>query len=538
MATPLVPLHLLVLLPVLIGAGTYFLPKKAYQVAMLLGTLSVSFLAVQLFISVRWGTDVVQYVAGWPEVVAIKLVADGFSAPMVLLTAVFFTSTYLFSTRAAYMDKTFIFIFLMLEGALFGIFLSGDLFNIYVIMELGMLAITILIMYKKEKQAVYDAMLYIMMNFIAMAFMMMGIAYIYRITGVLDLMVIQQRISELSDPRVLIVPYAMIMTAVALKAALLPLFGWLPRAHGAPSAPAIVSAVLSGVQVKVGIYLLVRLGMVFSPAIDARMFFLVLGFLTSVAGFLLAIAQKDIKLILAYHTVSQVGLIVMGLNLGSEVAFWGAMYHIINHALFKGLLFLTAGIIIEEYNTRFYSDIRGVLKSMPVIGIATLAGVLGITGAPFFNGSISKYFILQSVQGSPAELGLYLINFGTILSFVKYSTILFGKNTLMRTPARDPFVAIISLVFGITILAGGIFGSQAVALLYGPQYAAGGALGTQKILIFIGTVALGVATYFLGIRRIGGFLTTIRRFKLSFNQVTALITLFFVLLLAFTYFTV
>lgn len=538
MTIPLIPLHVFVFLPVIIGAVTYFLPTRWYHAVMLLGNLAVSVLAVNIFIHVRWTADIIQFVAFWPETVAIKLAADSLSAPMVMLTACFFSCTYLFSTRAGYMDKTFIFIFLMLEGALFGVFLSGDLFNIYVIMELGMIAVAILIMYKQDRQSVYDAMLYIMMNFIAMAFMMLGIAYIYRITGVLDLAVLEQRISELSNPRSVIIPYAMIMTAVSLKAALLPLFGWLPRAHGAPSAPAIVSAVLSGIQVKVGVYLLIRLNTVFSPAIDASMFFLILGFLTSVAGFLLAIAQKDIKLILAYHTVSQVGLIVMGLHMGTEVAFWGGMYHIINHALFKGLLFLSAGIIIEEYGTRSYSEIRGVLRRMPIIGIATLAGVLGITGAPFFNGSISKYFITAGVQGNLAEIGLYLINFGTILSFVKYSTILFGTPTLKKSPKMDPYVSGISLLFGAAILVGGIFGSQAVSLMYGSQYSAQGALGFQKILTFFLTLAIGVGMYYMVVQKIGGVLAGVRIFKFSFNQVTVFITLFFVSLLGFAYFTV
>lgn len=537
--TPLIPLHVLVFLPIIVGALTYFLPRRLYQVAMLLGTLSVTFFSVQLFAAVRWGTDVVQFVAGWPEIVSIKLVADGFSAPMVMLTAIFFTCTYIFSTRAGYLDKTFIFIFLMLEGALFGVFLSSDLFNIYVIMELAMLTVAILIMYKKEQQAVYDAMLYIMMNFIAMAFMMLGIAYIYRITGVLDLAVMQVRLSELSDPKTVAVPYAMIMTAVALKSALFPLFGWLPRAHGAPSAPSVVSAVLSGIQVKVGVYLLVRLGIVFSPVIDAGMFFMILGFITSVVGFLLAIAQKDIKLILAYHTVSQVGLIVMGLNLGTDVAFWGGMYHIINHALFKGLLFLSAGVIIEAYGTRSVYEIRGVLRHMPIFGIAALAGVLGITGAPFFNGSISKYFISRGVQGNLGELGLYLINFGTILSFIKYSTILFGKPTgKAPKPPRDPFTAGISLLYGSAILAGGIFGSQAVSLIFGPQYAAHGALSLQKILTFLFTIAAGLLVYRVIIPKADSVLAGVRTFKFSFNQVTIFISLFFIFLLGYAYLTV
>ncbi|HKJ86006.1 MAG TPA: proton-conducting transporter membrane subunit, partial [Spirochaetia bacterium] len=313
------------------------------------------------------------------------------------------------------------------------------------------------------------------------------------------------------------------------------LFSWLPRAHGAPSAPAIVSAVLSGIQVKAGVYLLVRMSQVFEGVIDAAPFFLAVGFITSIVGFLLAIAQKDIKLILAYHTISQVGLIVVGLHLGSEVAFWGGMYHVINHALFKGLLFLTAGIIIEEYGTRSYAEIRGVLRHMPAIGIGTLAGILGITGAPFFNGSISKYFIQQGLQGDLGGIGLFVINLGTTLSFVKYSMILFGKPATTTPPSRDPWVAAVSLAFGVACLAGGLFGGPTVALVYGPEYATTGALGAEKVLTFLLTLGIAVAAYFLLIRRIGGFLSAIRRLKLSFNQITVFLTLFFVGLLGYTW---
>ncbi len=527
------PLYLLVLGPVLLGAVTYFMPRRPYQWTMGVGNILLSLAALHLFAQVRWGEPVQQYLAGWPAGVSIRLMADTISAPLVLLAALFFTATYGFATRAGYMDKTFIFLFLLLEAAVFGVLLSGDIFNIYVILELGMITVAILIMYRQDKQSVYDAMVYIMMNFTGMAFMTLGIAYLYRITGVLDLQLIHERLAELDDPRAVLVPYAAIMTAVAMKAALWPLFSWLPRAHGAPSAPSIVSAVLSGVQVKVGVYLLIRLNLVFIPVINAQAFFLVIGFITSTLGFMLAIAQKDIKLILAYHTISQVGLIVMGLNLGTSEAYWGGMYHIINHALFKGLLFLTAGVIIEAYGTRSYSEIRGVLYRMPLVGIGALIGVLGITGAPFFNGSISKYFIALGAAGNPAELGLYMINFGTMLSFVKYATILFGRPPPTLPVRRDPFVATVALLFGVTILAGGIFGGPAIALLYGPQYAVRGAFSLGKLALFLGTLAAAVAAYRWVVVRWDARLAEIRLFKPNFNQITILITLYFAALLAF-----
>jgi multicomponent Na+:H+ antiporter subunit D len=122
----------------------------------------------------------------------------------------------------------------------------------------------------------------------------------------------------------LYLPYALILTAVCLKAALMPLFSWLPKAHGTPSAPSVVSAVLSGLYVKNGIYLFIRCQSAFQP-IDVSTFFLVAGAVTAIAGAVFAIAQSDIKLILSYHTVSQIGLIMVALNMGSETAAVGAV---------------------------------------------------------------------------------------------------------------------------------------------------------------------------------------------------------------------
>ena len=526
-------LYLIILFPVTAAATGYFLPQRRYHQLLAAVNVSVTVLAAFLFHTVRSGQPLEHLMAGWPEGLAIRLVADSLSAPLVMLGAVFCTGTLLFSTRADYLDKTFLFLFMALESTLLGIFLSGDLFNIYVLIELSMLIIAILIMYKQDKQSVYDAMLYLMMNFIAMAFMLLGIGFIYRITGVLDLNMMHERIAMLESPQAVMLPFAMIMTAIALKAGMFPLFSWLPRAHGAPSAPAIVSAVLSGVQVKTGVYLLIRVSAVFAPQIDATAFFLVLGFITSIVGFLLAICQKDIKLILAYHTVSQMGLIVMGLHLGTETAFYGGLYHIINHALFKGLLFLTAGTIIESYHRRSYAEIRGVMRTMPAIGLGTLAGMLGITGAPFFNGSISKYFISDGLQGNWGGMALFLINLGTTLSFVKYAVILFGKPAGKVDRPRDPWVASVAIVFGLACLFGGLLGGPAVQWLFGPTLKTAGALSTQKILGFAITLGIAVLAYRLVVSRIGTLLIRVRTNKFTFNQLTVMMTLFFLALLAF-----
>jgi multicomponent Na+:H+ antiporter subunit D len=531
-------LYILVLLPVVVGAIGYFAPRKFYQALLLIFGIVMIGLSWQIFYQVRFMGEIIEQVAGWSTSISISLRADQYSAPLVLMTNVLFFMFFVFNTRAPYMDNTFQYLFMTLQCALLAMFLSGDLFNVYVVMEVGMLAVCILIMYKKEKQSVYDGMVYLMINFLAMAFMVLGIGYLYRITGVLDFIGMREKIALIQDPKSLILPYSLIMTAIALKAALFPLFSWLPRAHGAPSAPSIISSTLSGVQVKIGVYLLIRMQWVFEPAINASGFFAMLGFITAVAGFLLAVSQKDLKLILAYHTVSQVGLIILGLNAGSTYAFWGGMYHIINHALFKGLLFLTAGVIIDQYHTRNYSEIRGVFKRMPWIGIAGFAGVLGITGTPLFNGSISKYLIQNGLQGNLAEIGMFIVNLGTVLSFVKYSTMFFGNPPDHVKPLKDPFMNGVSMVVGFGCLAGGIFGAQAVQLFFNQNYNLQGAYGLEKVLMYLLTLGLGILLYVYGVRKIGYVLQWVRSKKLYFNQVGMLITAFFGFLTFYLFLTV
>lgn len=118
----------------------------------------------------------------------------------------------------------------------------------------------------------------------------------------------------------------------------------------------------------------------------------------------MAVGQKDLKLILAYSTVSQVGLIMMGINIGTEIAFWGSFYHIFSHTIFKSTLFLTAGLISESYGTRNIYKIRGLFKRMPLVSSATALDVLGVIGAPFFNGSISKYLISRRIKNLTAHI--------------------------------------------------------------------------------------------------------------------------------------
>ena len=548
----MIPLYVLVFVPVVLGALGYFVPRRIFYWSLLVVQTAQTAAAAEVFLRVRSSGPFTEHLGRWPVAIGIALQADILSTVMVLLSAALFLAYLLYNAQDHYTDNMFLFLFMFAQTVIVALFLSNDVFNLYVLLELSMIIVTVLIMYKKGYQSFYDGMLFIMMNSFGMTFMLFGIGFLYRITGVLDFTALPGAIAAVADRRLLAVPYTLIMTSVAMKAALFPLFSWLPRAHGAPSAPSVVSAMLSGIVVKVGVFLLLRFRELFFPVFQADHFFFVIAFLTATAGFLLALCQNDIKLILAYHTISQVGLIVMGLTAGNDYAYWGGVYHIVNHAFFKGLLFLTAGVIIEEYGTRDYTQIRGVFRRMPLIGAASVMGVLGITGAPFFNGSISKYLIQQGLAGDFREAALLLVNLGTIVSFVKYSSILpfhqggrlsrlvglwqtIGIKAATREAAgrkseqlsqNRTVEGVVSLALGGICLAGGIAGAAFISVLFRVDLNVDGAFFLSKTLIFLITFATGILIYRFLIVPAKPLFVRVQSTAFTFNDIALGVTVF------------
>ncbi len=524
------PLFWFVLLPILIGVLTYLLGADKSKYLTLFFQAFFLAMAFINFSNIKLQGAVSENLGGFPQGIGITLYCDNIASVLMLLNIFLFTCMIVFNIHKNYMNKLFLFLFLILQGLLNGIFLSNDLFNLYVLIDLATIVVSILIMFKKDSRSIYDGMVYLLVNIVAMLFFLLGVGYVYKIFGVLDMGLIQEKMNLVTDTRVLILPYCFLMTAVGLKAAIMPLFSWLPRAHGTPSAPSIVSAILSGLYVKGGLYLFIRIQNIFEPTLKTQSLFLLLGFFTAIVGFIFALSQTDIKLILAYHTVSQIGLIIFGLSIGHIESYWGSIYHILNHAVFKSVLFLTAGIIIEVYQTRDIRLIQGVFKRMPFVSIITIIAILGITGAPLFNGSISKYFIQRGTT-SLLEYGLIIINLGTVMSFVKYSSIFKGSidAPVHKIPVNQKVVT--SLLAGICFL-GGIFGAKMIGYLFNVTVIVSFAGYVQKSVIYIISLIVGFLFYKYAYKRIPLF-KKIRDIELSFPSLCLSIVVFFSGLLAY-----
>ncbi|MCL2058711.1 MAG: proton-conducting membrane transporter [Oscillospiraceae bacterium] len=557
-----------VIVPILTAVFLYvFSTARAARVIAAAAQAALTGFAAYLFFLCKGG-DIVTHLGGYDGALGISLRADTLSSVFIALTAFIFLIATIYSLNEKG-GKLFWLLLFIWEGLLIGTFLTRDLFNAFVLLEVSTVAVSILIMFNRDTRSMYDGMLYLMASIVAMQFYLFGVGYIYKLTGVLDMDAAASALSAM-DAQSQILPFALVMTAVGFKCAIVPLHSWLPRAHGTPGAPPAVSALLSGIHIKSGVYLFMRFRSIFGE-IDVGRFFLVVGIITGIVGFIFAVLQTDIKLILAYHTVSQVGMIIAGLNMGAVYSYVGGLYHSINHALFKSALFLSAGVIVQAYGTRDVNSIRGVLRRFPLVGAATIMAILGITGAPLFNGSISKYFIMSDT--SPAvSASLLFINLGTIISFIKYSAILFrgggrvvggggaasgaadgggaasgggiadgssakigavgGASSVIATSEDkvDMSKQVAILALGALCFVGGIFGEYIIEFLFNVKVSVDAAGYLQKVAFFAASGFAGFFIYKYFVNK-SPLLKRIRALDAGFRAICVCMGVFFALLL-------
>jgi multicomponent Na+:H+ antiporter subunit D len=285
-------------------------------------------------------------------------------------------------------------LFLLMVTGMNGVILAGDLFNLYVFLEVAAVASYSLVAFGCAHEELEASFRYVVLGSLSSALILVAIALVYGITGTLNMAHMAGRIAETGMDAPLLLAFGLFICGFSFKTALVPFHAWLPDAH--PSAPAPVSAMLSGVLIKaIGIYVLARLVFNVFGVNESELGLLRwLGMLSMVVGGLLAAGQKDIKRLFAYSSISQVGFMVLGLGLGTPLGLVGALYHLVNHAMFKSLLFLNAGAVEYATGTRNLKKLGGLNRALPVTGATSLIGSMSIAGIPPFNGFWSKLIII------------------------------------------------------------------------------------------------------------------------------------------------
>lgn len=490
----------LIFLPIATSVIVYFLPDNFARAGGVLIHFVEFVLSILLFAQVSGGNSIIITMGEWPANAGVSFLADQNASAMILLSSFLFLMMSFFDLSHDAPGSTYQTLILILQGLLTAILLVADLFSVYVLIEAATIVVTLLILYNTHKRSLYDGLLYLMSNIIAMTLYLFGVVILYRYTGSVSLIILPEIIQNLPDKSVLILPCSLMLAGVSLKAAVFPVFSWLPKAHGSPGAAPAVSALLSGIYVKTGLILLLKLISIFS-VLNLNLFFQVAGLITAFAGILLALIQVDLKKLLGYSTISQIGLILFAYSYGSDVSQAGAMLHIVNHALFKSALFLAGGLVVERLQTRDIRKIRNVWREMPVLSSAMIMAMLGVTGAPLFNGSVSKYLIKADLSNGLLKSSMLLISFGTVLYFLKLSQIFkpvkvrSHMNTLNYvTKTRIPAIRqTVVIILGIMCLLTGLASGIVTKTLFDYRLNLNASIIVDSIVTWFVTLAIGFA---------------------------------------------
>ena len=350
------------------------------------------------------GARGVEVVDGEEYVTGIALVGDGLARLFLLVVAVVSTAAAVFSIqylRGRTGRGSFYPLFCLLIAGMNGVVLAGDIFNLYVFLEIATIASCALVAFYTLGKEIEAAFKYLILGSIAASAILLGIGTLYAATGHLNMaqLAVAIRGGEV-DPTLLTFATVLFLMGFGLKAAMMPFHAWLPDAH--PSAPAPISAMLSGLLIKTcGIYALVRVlytvvGM--TPAIQTILF--ALGSISMVVGVLLALGQDDLKRLLAYSSVSQMGYVMVALAANTWLGVAAALFHAANHAAFKSALFLSSGSLERVAHTRKLSEMGGLLDKAPATSAGAIGASLSISGVPPFNGFWSKLLILIALVQS------------------------------------------------------------------------------------------------------------------------------------------
>jgi multicomponent Na+:H+ antiporter subunit D len=410
----------------------------------------------------------VYFVGGWKPFngipIGIHMVLDGLTVLMLLTVnlVAFACAVYSIAYMNHYTDKAkFVTLFLLMVAGLNGVVVSGDLFNVFVFFEITAIACYALVAFGVEAEELEASFKYQVLGGVASSLILLGIAMFYWLTGTLNLADGARVLSQKTgNPAVLFVG-ALLFTGFGLKGALMPFHAWLPDAH--PSAPAPVSAMLSGVVIKVlGVYAICRvffnvIGM--TPILLTTL--MVLGAASMVAGGFLALGQWDLKRLMAYSSIGQIGYIVLGIGLGTPLGILGGLFHLVNHTVFKSLLFLNAGAVEYATGTRNLKLLGGLNRKMPVTSGTSMIASFSIAGLPPFNGFWSKLIIvIACIQaGHPvyafwAVLGSIL----TLAAFLKAQRYVFGgelRETWARVREAPAFMCAAMVALAILCVAMG-----------------------------------------------------------------------------------
>ncbi|SDK19497.1 monovalent cation/H+ antiporter subunit D family protein [Microbulbifer yueqingensis] len=418
-----------VILP-LVAAPSCLIIRRASLVWLFTLGVSIAAFAVSALLLQQVSTSgaITYGLGGWDAPWGIEYRIDLLNA-WVLLVVTGISTVVLAAARAsvqAEMDQArqtlFYTLYLLCFAGLLGIVATGDVFNVFVFLEISSLATYALIALGRDRRALWAAFQYLIMGTIGATFILIGIGFLYMMTGTLNMADLAQRLPEVSSSSTVLAAFAFIVVGVCLKLALFPLHMWLPNAYS--FAPSIVTAFLAATATKVALYLLVRFtftvfGVQFSlTSLPLQSLFIGLGLAGVFVASVVAIYQVDIKRMLAYSSVAQVGYMVVGIGISSVVAVQATLLHLFNHALMKGGLFLALAGLAYRAGSCHIDAFRGLGRTMPWTMAAIVIGGISLIGMPLTVGFVSKWYLISAALESNLWFVALLVVMGSLVAVV------------------------------------------------------------------------------------------------------------------------
>lgn len=400
---------LLVVLPLLSAPVTAMLPngRLPWLLTLVVTWLCLLIAGWQLSLVID-GSSISYALGGWAPPWGIEYRIDAMNAFVALIVsgiaAITLPYALLSVEKEIALQQTSLFyaIFQLCLVGLLGITQTGDVFNLFVFLEISSLSSYVLIAMGEQRRALTAAYQYLIMGTIGATFLLIGIGLIYAETGTLNMMDLNQRLQPILDHRTVHTGFAFIVVGIALKLALFPLHLWLPNAY--KYAPSVISVFLAATATKVAVYIMLRMVFTvfssdFVKITPASHIFLLLGIFGVILASVAAINQSDVKRLLAYSSVAQISYMVLGMGLASTLGITATLIHVFNHALMKGALFMACGALVYRIGSSRFENLYGLGRQMPWTFSAIFIAGLSLIGIPGTAGFISKwYFVLAALE--------------------------------------------------------------------------------------------------------------------------------------------
>lgn len=403
-------LALPIMLPFVIAVVVFLLRNNGPLSRWLsvLGCVALLGVSIALLVRVLDSGVIAAQMGGWPAPFGITLVADLLSAVMVVITAITGLAVAIYATSDIDERREalgFHALFQVLLAGVCGAFVTGDLFNLYVWFEVMLIASFGLLVLGGGKAQLDGGIKYVALNLVSTVLFLSGIGLVYGLTGTLNLADLHLAVASVDNQGLVTVVAALFIVAFGIKAAMFPLFFWLPASYHTPSVA--VSAVFAGLLTKVGVYALIRMfTLVFThDTAYTHGLLLVIAALTMITGVLGAAAQNEFRKILSFHIVSQIGYMVLGLALYTPLALAGAVFYLVHHIIVKANLFLVSGVAKRLTGSFELSSMGGLYKSSPFLAIIFLIPAFSLAGFPPLSGFWAKFLLVKA----SLDIGAYVI---------------------------------------------------------------------------------------------------------------------------------